>query len=333
MIGTKVEGALGRRGVPALRHVRRAVRLHRGHGGDAGRDRRSGRRSTRRWKGQRDKARAGSAFGGGKKGEEFARRRRDRTRSTTGDQFEGYTSTRVSGVPIVALFDEQRQPVDALGEGPGRLRRAGADAVLPRGRRPGVGCRAASSTRRRRVGDGRRARADPPRAAARAPRPRHVRRASRARHRDRRSGRRRPRRDAAQSHGDASAARGAARGARHARQAGRLARGARSPAVRLRALPAGDARRARSHRAHRQRADLPQHAGDDRGAVDAGGDRGRRDGALRRKVRRQGARRQRARVQHGAVRRHARQARPATSASSRSSPKAASRRACAGSRR
>ena len=44
-------------------------------------------------------------------------------------------------------------------------------------------------------------------------------------------------------------------GARHARQAGRLARRARSAAVRLRALSAGHARRARSHRADRQRAD------------------------------------------------------------------------------
>ena len=30
-----------------------------------------------------------------------------------GDQFDGYTTTRVTGVPVVALFDEARQPVDA----------------------------------------------------------------------------------------------------------------------------------------------------------------------------------------------------------------------------
>ena len=58
----------------------------------------------------------------------------------------------------------------------------------------------------------------------------------------------------------------------------------------------------------------------------------RRDGAVRRKVRRQGPRRQRAGLQHGALRRHARVARPAISASSRSSRKAASRPACAGSK-
>jgi alanyl-tRNA synthetase len=34
-----------------------------------------------------------------------------------GDQFEGYTSVREAGVPIVALFDEHRQPVDALSSG------------------------------------------------------------------------------------------------------------------------------------------------------------------------------------------------------------------------
>src|SRR5262249_23587983 len=31
--------------------------------------------------------------------------------------FEGYATTRVSGVPVVALFDERRQPVDALASG------------------------------------------------------------------------------------------------------------------------------------------------------------------------------------------------------------------------
>ncbi|MBI3402348.1 MAG: alanine--tRNA ligase, partial [Acidobacteria bacterium] len=66
--------------------------------------------------GQRDKARAGSAFGGGKKGgEEFAI---DESRlAGIGDQFEGYTTTRVTGAPVVALFDERRQPVESLGAG------------------------------------------------------------------------------------------------------------------------------------------------------------------------------------------------------------------------
>jgi alanyl-tRNA synthetase len=71
----------------------------------------------RAMEGQRDKARAGSAFGGGKKaGEEFAVADEAPLKSA-GDQFDGYTSTRVGGVPIVAIFDETRQPVDTLTEG------------------------------------------------------------------------------------------------------------------------------------------------------------------------------------------------------------------------
>src|SRR5205807_8616429 len=36
---------------------------------------------------------------------------------SAGDQFDGYSRTRVGGVPIVAIFDETRQPVDTLTEG------------------------------------------------------------------------------------------------------------------------------------------------------------------------------------------------------------------------
>jgi alanyl-tRNA synthetase len=66
--------------------------------------------------GQRDKARAGSAFGGSKKGgEEFTV---DEARlGGVGDQFEGYTTTRVTGAPVLALFDDKRQPVESLGTG------------------------------------------------------------------------------------------------------------------------------------------------------------------------------------------------------------------------
>src|SRR3954470_3724708 len=66
-------------------------------------------------KGQKDKARAGSAFGG-KKGEEFAIGAEPVSAALAGagDHFEGYASTRVTGVPVVALFDEHRQPVEAL---------------------------------------------------------------------------------------------------------------------------------------------------------------------------------------------------------------------------
>ncbi|MCU1383668.1 MAG: alaS 2 [Acidobacteria bacterium] len=65
--------------------------------------------------GQRDKARAGSTFGG-KKGEEFAIGAEPigSALAGAGDHFEGYASTHVAGVPVVALFDDSRQPVDAL---------------------------------------------------------------------------------------------------------------------------------------------------------------------------------------------------------------------------
>jgi alanyl-tRNA synthetase len=66
---------------------------------------------------QRGKARAQSAFGGGgKKGQEFALAD-ESALAGAGDQFEGYTSTTVTGVPVLALFDEARQPVESLGAG------------------------------------------------------------------------------------------------------------------------------------------------------------------------------------------------------------------------
>jgi alanyl-tRNA synthetase len=67
--------------------------------------------------GQRDKARAGSAFGG-KKGEEFGLTPEQTPQlAAAGDHFEGYGATRLTGVPVVALFDERRQPIDALATG------------------------------------------------------------------------------------------------------------------------------------------------------------------------------------------------------------------------
>jgi len=66
--------------------------------------------------GQRDKGRAGNAFGGGKKAdEEFTVD--EGQLAGLGDQFEGYTTTRVSGTPVLALFDDTRQPVESLGAG------------------------------------------------------------------------------------------------------------------------------------------------------------------------------------------------------------------------
>jgi alanyl-tRNA synthetase len=69
----------------------------------------------RAMEGQRDKARAHSAFGGARKGEEFAVAD-DAALKAAGDQFEGYSSTRVAGVPIVAIFDDARQPAETLTE-------------------------------------------------------------------------------------------------------------------------------------------------------------------------------------------------------------------------
>ena len=65
---------------------------------------------------QRSTARAQSAFTSGKKAEDFAIGDAASLRSL-GDRFEGYSSTRVSGVPIVALFNEERQPIDSLPQG------------------------------------------------------------------------------------------------------------------------------------------------------------------------------------------------------------------------
>jgi len=67
----------------------------------------------RAMEGQRDKARAGSTFGGSKKGVEFSVTD-EATLAATGDQFEGYASTTVFGVPVLALFDESHQPVESL---------------------------------------------------------------------------------------------------------------------------------------------------------------------------------------------------------------------------
>jgi alanyl-tRNA synthetase len=65
---------------------------------------------------QRDKARSQSAFGGtAKAGAQFAVDESQLSR--VGDQFEGYTATTVPGVPVVALFDSDRQPVEQLASG------------------------------------------------------------------------------------------------------------------------------------------------------------------------------------------------------------------------
>jgi alanyl-tRNA synthetase len=65
--------------------------------------------------GQKDKARAGSAFKGGDKALTFALDAElERAFDAAGDQFEGYESTCVRGVPVLALFDESGQRVREL---------------------------------------------------------------------------------------------------------------------------------------------------------------------------------------------------------------------------
>jgi alanyl-tRNA synthetase len=67
---------------------------------------------------QREKARARSGFDG-KKGDEF-RFRSDETRAAlaaAGDVFEGYTETTLTGVPVLAVFDDARQEATELAAG------------------------------------------------------------------------------------------------------------------------------------------------------------------------------------------------------------------------
>jgi alanyl-tRNA synthetase len=72
----------------------------------------------RAMEGQREKARAKSAFGGAKAeafgfGDDAARQ----SLAATADSFEGYASTSVDGTPIVALFDDERRQVDEIAQG------------------------------------------------------------------------------------------------------------------------------------------------------------------------------------------------------------------------
>src|SRR5262245_63718631 len=69
----------------------------------------------RAMEGQRDKARAQSAFGS-KKAEEFAIAD-EAALKAVGDRFDGYTATRLTSVPVVALFDQSRQPAQTLATG------------------------------------------------------------------------------------------------------------------------------------------------------------------------------------------------------------------------
>ena len=67
--------------------------------------------------GQREKARAGSAFEGKKEEFAFASDESREALRQAGDVFEGYTQTRIQGVPVLALFDAKKKPVEALAAG------------------------------------------------------------------------------------------------------------------------------------------------------------------------------------------------------------------------
>jgi alanyl-tRNA synthetase len=64
--------------------------------------------------GQRDKARSQSAFGGTKKDQKFTV---DGDDLQIGDSFEGYDTTEVTGIPLVALWNDRREPVQELRDG------------------------------------------------------------------------------------------------------------------------------------------------------------------------------------------------------------------------
>ena len=66
-------------------------------------------------KAQRELGRSDSAFGG-KSGDAFTVAD-EALLKAAGDRFEGYTSTRETGVTVLALFDHARQPVDTLSAG------------------------------------------------------------------------------------------------------------------------------------------------------------------------------------------------------------------------
>ena len=72
----------------------------------------------RAMEGQREKARAKSAFEG-KKGQEFVFASDESQQGLTaaGDRFEGYTTTTVKGTPVIALFDKNRRQVKELNTG------------------------------------------------------------------------------------------------------------------------------------------------------------------------------------------------------------------------
>ncbi|HVH58161.1 MAG TPA: alanine--tRNA ligase [Vicinamibacterales bacterium] len=72
----------------------------------------------RAMQGQRERARAGSTFKTGEKSLTFTIDPEvERALESAGDQFEGYESTCVRGVPVLAIFDQNGQSIGELGTG------------------------------------------------------------------------------------------------------------------------------------------------------------------------------------------------------------------------
>jgi alanyl-tRNA synthetase len=67
--------------------------------------------------GQKERARAGSSFESKKDEFAFASDQQRESLQQAGDVFEGYTTTGLKGVSVLALFDDKKKPVDALKEG------------------------------------------------------------------------------------------------------------------------------------------------------------------------------------------------------------------------
>ncbi len=260
----------------------------------------------RAMEGQREKARAKSAFEG-KKAQEFvfSSDQVQQGLSAAGDRFEGYTTTSVKGTPVIALFDRERRQVSELPEG--------ADGYAALAQTPfylEAGGQVSDVGQLHADGSG--ASADVQgvaRIAAGLPRLHRI---------HMKSGTLRerdiitadvdaPTRDATRrNHTATHLLHAALRNVlgSHVKQAGSLVAPDR---LRFDFVHAS-ARLARAGaraRADCQRADLPQCSGRHRRTIDAGRDCGGRDGALRREVRRPRTGGLDSRLQHGAVRRHA----------------------------